>query len=129
MQALRSDFDRRPRYPKKVRDARSSPRRVAAKQLAIYASPAGRTPEQAIEPARQEQPALTDAQVVQLAQLGQADPSALRLPPRRLRLREGATRGQPDSPRTAEIRKRLSDPERFRFPGQTRTAENTAAHS
>jgi pyruvate,water dikinase len=43
---------------------------VAAKQLAIHASPAGGTQEQAIEPERQEQPALTDAQVVRLAQLG-----------------------------------------------------------
>jgi rifampicin phosphotransferase len=43
---------------------------VAIKQRAIHASPAGGTQEQAIEPAQQEQPALTDAQVVRLAQLG-----------------------------------------------------------
>jgi rifampicin phosphotransferase len=43
---------------------------VAAKRLAIHASPAGGTQEEAIEPERQEQPALTDAQVVRLAQLG-----------------------------------------------------------
>jgi rifampicin phosphotransferase len=43
---------------------------VATKQLAIYALPAGGTQEQAIDPARQEQPALTDAQAVRLAQLG-----------------------------------------------------------
>ena len=43
---------------------------VAAKQLAIHASPAGGTEEQTIEPERQEQPALTDAQVVRLARLG-----------------------------------------------------------
>ena len=43
---------------------------VAAKKLAIYASPTGGTQEQVIEPERQEQPALTDAQVVRLAQLG-----------------------------------------------------------
>src|SRR5215203_1880401 len=43
---------------------------VATKQLAIHASPAGGTQEQAIEPERQEQPALTDAQVMRLAQLG-----------------------------------------------------------
>ncbi|TMD23355.1 MAG: phosphoenolpyruvate synthase [Chloroflexi bacterium] len=43
---------------------------VATKQLAIYASPAGGTQEEAIDPERQEQPALTDAQVVRLAQLG-----------------------------------------------------------
>src|SRR5205807_3812821 len=36
----------------------------------IHASPAGGTQERAIEPARQEQPALTDAQVVRLALLG-----------------------------------------------------------
>src|SRR5205823_14864999 len=45
-------------------------RAVATKQRAIYASPAGGTQEQAIEPERQAQPALTDAQVVRLAQLG-----------------------------------------------------------
>src|ERR1700694_5105036 len=43
---------------------------VATKQLAIHASPAGGTQEQAIELERQAQPALTDAQVVRLAQLG-----------------------------------------------------------
>src|SRR5207248_3342099 len=43
---------------------------VATKQLAVHASPAGGMQEQAIEPERQEQPALTDAQVVRLAQLG-----------------------------------------------------------
>src|SRR5437899_860948 len=54
----------------KVRDGEVVARAVAAKQLAIHASPAGGTREQAIEPERQEQPALTDAQVVRLAQLG-----------------------------------------------------------
>ncbi len=43
---------------------------VAAKRLAIHASPAGGTQEQAIGPEQQEQPALTDAQVVQLVELG-----------------------------------------------------------
>src|SRR6202167_938855 len=43
---------------------------VATKLRAIYASPGGGTQEQPIEPAQQEQPALTDAQVVRLAQLG-----------------------------------------------------------
>src|ERR1019366_1635865 len=43
---------------------------IATKQLAIHASPAGGTQEEAIDPERQEQPALTDAQVVRLAQLG-----------------------------------------------------------
>ncbi|HEX2175307.1 MAG TPA: rifamycin-inactivating phosphotransferase [Nocardioidaceae bacterium] len=43
---------------------------VAAKRLAIHASLTGGTQEEAIEPERQEQPALTDAQVVRLAELG-----------------------------------------------------------
>jgi pyruvate,water dikinase len=54
----------------KVRDGEVVAKAVATKQLAIYALPAGGTQEQAIDPARQEQPVLTDAQVVQLAQLG-----------------------------------------------------------
>ncbi len=54
----------------KVRDGDIVAKAVATKQRAIYASPAGGTREQPIEPAQQEQPALTDAQVVQLAQLG-----------------------------------------------------------
>ena len=54
----------------KVRDGEIVAKVVATKQLAIHASPAGGTLELAIEPERQEQPALTDAQVVQLAQLG-----------------------------------------------------------
>jgi pyruvate,water dikinase len=54
----------------KVRDGDIIAKAVAAKQRAIYASPAGGTREQPIEPAQQEQPALTDAQVVQLAELG-----------------------------------------------------------
>src|SRR6202042_2413514 len=39
-------------------------------QLAIRAAPAGGTEAQAVEPERRQQPALTDAQVLQLAQLG-----------------------------------------------------------
>jgi phosphoenolpyruvate synthase/pyruvate phosphate dikinase len=54
----------------KVRDGEVVAKAVATKQLAIHASPAGGTEELAIEPERQGQPALTDAQVVQLAQLG-----------------------------------------------------------
>ncbi len=54
-----------------VRDGEVVAKAVAAKQLAIHASPAGGTEEQTLEPERQEQPALTDAQVVRLAQLGQ----------------------------------------------------------
>jgi phosphoenolpyruvate synthase/pyruvate phosphate dikinase len=54
----------------KVRDGEVVEKAIATKRLAIHASPAGGTQEQAIEPERQEQPALTDAQVVRLAQLG-----------------------------------------------------------
>src|ERR671937_1128519 len=54
----------------KVRDGEVVAKAVATKQRAIHASPAGGTQEQAIEPERQEQPALTDARVVRLAQLG-----------------------------------------------------------
>ena len=43
---------------------------IGTKKLAIGASPAGGTQELAIEPERQDQPALTDAQVVRLALLG-----------------------------------------------------------
>ncbi len=54
----------------KVRDGEIIAKTVAAKQLAIDASPAGGTEARAIEPARQEQAALTGAQVVRLVQLG-----------------------------------------------------------
>jgi len=54
----------------KVRDGEVVAKAVATKQLAIHALPTGGTQEQAIDPERQEQPALTDAQVVQLVQLG-----------------------------------------------------------
>jgi pyruvate,water dikinase len=53
-----------------VRDRDIIARAVATKQRALFASPGGGTREQPIEPAQQERPALTDAQVVQLAQLG-----------------------------------------------------------
>src|SRR5207302_7659579 len=46
----------------KVRDGEVVAKAVATKQRAIHASPAGGTQEQAIEPERQAQPALTDAQ-------------------------------------------------------------------
>src|SRR5207302_5975149 len=52
------------------RDGQVIAKTIGAKQLAIHAAPAGGTREQAIEPERQEQPALTDAQVARLAQLG-----------------------------------------------------------
>jgi len=54
----------------KVRDGEIVARTVATKQRAIHASPAGGTHEQETEPARQERPALADAQVVRLVQLG-----------------------------------------------------------
>ena len=54
----------------KVRDGEVVAKAIAIKQLAIHALPAGGTHEQAIAPERQEQSALTDAQVVRLAQLG-----------------------------------------------------------
>jgi rifampicin phosphotransferase len=54
----------------KVRDGEVIAKAVATKQLAIYASPANGTQEQTIEAERQEQPALTDTEVVRLAQLG-----------------------------------------------------------
>ena len=54
----------------KVRDGEVVAKAVATKRLAVYASRESGTQERAIEPARQEQPALTDAQVVRLAQLG-----------------------------------------------------------
>ncbi|WP_404827896.1 rifamycin-inactivating phosphotransferase [Conexibacter stalactiti] len=53
-----------------VRDGEVVAKTVGSKQLAIRALPAGGTEEQAIGPAQQEQPALTDAQVVRLARLG-----------------------------------------------------------
>ena len=54
----------------KVRDGEVVAKTIATKKLAIHASTEGGTQEQAIEPERQKQPALTDAQVVRLAQLG-----------------------------------------------------------
>jgi rifampicin phosphotransferase len=54
----------------KVRDAKVVAKTVATKRLAIEASPEGGTEERAIETERQGEPALTDAQAVQLAQLG-----------------------------------------------------------
>ena len=54
----------------KVRDGEIVAKAVAAKRLAIRASPAGGTRQEPIEAERQEQPALTDAQVVRLAHLG-----------------------------------------------------------
>ncbi|MEP7346359.1 MAG: rifamycin-inactivating phosphotransferase, partial [Gemmatimonadaceae bacterium] len=54
----------------KVRDDKVVSITVGTKKLAIEASPGGGTQEKAIEPERQEQPALTDAQVLRLTRLG-----------------------------------------------------------
>jgi pyruvate,water dikinase len=54
----------------KVRDGEVVAKAVATKKLAIHASPAGGTQEDAIDPEQQGQPALTDAQVVRLVELG-----------------------------------------------------------
>ncbi len=53
-----------------VRDGEIVTKTIAAKQRAVFADPAGGTQEQAIEIGQQEQPALTDAQVVRLVELG-----------------------------------------------------------
>jgi rifampicin phosphotransferase len=53
-----------------VRDGEIVAKTVATTQLATLASPGGGTAEQAIEPERQDQAALTDAQIVRLARLG-----------------------------------------------------------
>ncbi|MEU9488954.1 rifamycin-inactivating phosphotransferase [Streptomyces decoyicus] len=53
-----------------VRDGAIVAKAIAAKQRAVHALPAGGTQEVAIDSQRQEQPALTDAQVVRLVQLG-----------------------------------------------------------
>ena len=53
-----------------VRDGEIISKQIATKQVAIHPSPSGGTQEDAIDPERQEQPALTDAQIVQLARLG-----------------------------------------------------------
>ncbi len=45
-------------------------RKIATKQLAIYADPTGGTKRQPLPPGQQQQPALTDAQILQLAQIG-----------------------------------------------------------
>ncbi|OON80019.1 rifamycin-inactivating phosphotransferase [Streptomyces tsukubensis] len=54
----------------KVRDGEVVARAVAAKKRAVHALPTGGTREVAVDPRWQEQPALTDAQVVRLARLG-----------------------------------------------------------
>jgi phosphoenolpyruvate synthase/pyruvate phosphate dikinase len=54
----------------KVRDGEVVARTIGTKQLAVLAAPAGGTREQGIEPERQAQPALKDAQAVRLVELG-----------------------------------------------------------
>ncbi|MFJ4979267.1 rifamycin-inactivating phosphotransferase [Streptomyces coeruleorubidus] len=54
----------------KVREGEVVTKAIAAKQRAVHALPAGGTQEVAIDSQRQEEPALTDAQVVRLVQLG-----------------------------------------------------------
>ncbi|TDU83348.1 pyruvate,water dikinase [Kribbella voronezhensis] len=54
----------------KVRDGEVVEKTIAAKQLAVQPAPDGGTQVQAIDPHRQQQPALTDEQVVRLVQLG-----------------------------------------------------------
>ncbi len=54
----------------KVRDGKVIDKKVSAKKLAIYALPTGGTKQQAIEPERQHEQALTDEQIVQLERTG-----------------------------------------------------------
>ncbi|WP_404827800.1 rifamycin-inactivating phosphotransferase [Streptomyces aureocirculatus] len=54
----------------KVRDGEVVAKEIAAKERAVHAHRTGGTQEVAIDPQRQEQPALTDAQVVELVRLG-----------------------------------------------------------
>jgi pyruvate,water dikinase len=54
----------------RVRDDEVVARTVGTKQHAILAGPAGGTRDVAVEPGQQQQPALTDAQVVRLVRLG-----------------------------------------------------------
>ncbi len=54
----------------KVRDGEVFAKAVATKRLAIHAAPAGGTRPRPVEAERRRQPALTDGQVVRLAQLG-----------------------------------------------------------
>ena len=61
-----------------VRDGEIVAKAVASKMVAIQASPDGGTRERAIEPQRQHEPALTDAQIIGIAAAGPTDRSALR---------------------------------------------------
>ncbi|GAA2391607.1 phosphoenolpyruvate synthase [Streptomyces glaucosporus] len=53
-----------------VRDGEIVDKKIAVKQRAVHALPAGGTRDVAVDARRQEQPALTDAQVVRLVRLG-----------------------------------------------------------
>ncbi|MFG2721993.1 rifamycin-inactivating phosphotransferase [Streptomyces sp. NPDC048416] len=53
-----------------VRDGEVVARTIAAKERAVHARPTGGTQEVAVDPRRQEQPALTDAQAVGIVELG-----------------------------------------------------------
>ncbi|MFF2721544.1 rifamycin-inactivating phosphotransferase [Streptomyces sp. NPDC058011] len=53
-----------------VRDGEVVARTIAVKQRAVHALPGGGTREVTVEPQRQERPALTDVQVVELVRLG-----------------------------------------------------------
>ncbi len=53
-----------------VRDGEITARSVTDKAAAVVPAPGGGTREEAVEPSRRRQPALTDAEVVRLAQLG-----------------------------------------------------------
>ncbi|MER8003460.1 rifamycin-inactivating phosphotransferase [Streptomyces sp. NPDC095613] len=53
-----------------VRNGEVVAKTIAAKQRAVHTLPAGGTRDMAIDPRQQEQPALTDAQVVRLVRLG-----------------------------------------------------------
>ena len=67
-EALVSGLVNADRY--QVRGGEVVARTLGTKRLAVHAAPAGGTRERAIEPERQRQPALADAQVVRLAALG-----------------------------------------------------------
>jgi phosphoenolpyruvate synthase/pyruvate phosphate dikinase len=64
----------------KVRDGEVLAKALATKRLAIHASPAGGTQQHTIEAEWQEQPALTNAQVVRLARLGRRIEAHFRCP-------------------------------------------------
>jgi phosphoenolpyruvate synthase/pyruvate phosphate dikinase len=54
----------------KVRNGKISAKKISTKKLAVFASQHGGTKEQEIEPERQNRPALTDEQILQLEHMG-----------------------------------------------------------